>query len=466
MIAGNIASKTEQLRELHKVFQGDLTKNLPDWFNLLQVNAMKALVRVGFPTRKDELWRYTDVLPVVLKRYHLSAGPIDLQRADIGKFMLPGAVNLVFLNGYLQPQLSDESLIPQGVTIQPLENIISSSNMEHFVEQFGYQDNTQLHGFQILHRAFMKQGMVIQVEPNTVINPLIHLVHISGASKKILGVEEPSEHVSDTILLNTPFFSVNVGGGSQVRIIESYHNLGVKSSFTNVLSKYVVQRDARLVHYKLHNESPETYHMGYHHFEQHTNSELESVNVAIGGKIARHELVLKQVGEHCRLKLWGLFAACFDHHVDLLTKIHHQGKSGRSEQLYKGVLGGDASAVFQGNITIDQIAKETEAKQLNKNLLLSKHATINSKPQLQIATDDVKCMHGATTGQLNDDEIFYLASRGITQDEAARIICKGFVDDILNKMEDKFLGPYVHNIITHKGLLGDKYCAADKKHSL
>jgi len=225
------------------------------------------------------------------------------------------------------------------------------------------------------------------------------------------------------------------GSGSQAQIIESYIGLSDSVYFTNAVTEIVAGENAVVEYYKLQDESEQAFHIGVLQVHQDRNSNFTSHTITLGGGLVRNDLnaVLNGSGIECSLN--GLYVTSGRQHVDNHTVIDHCKPHGTSRELYKGILGGKSSAVFNGSIVVRKDAQKTDARQSNKNLLLSEGATINSKPQLEINADDVKCTHGTSIGHLDEDSVFYLRSRGVGPDEARTILTYGFADDVLNRMK-------------------------------
>ncbi len=402
-----------------------LPGNTIPWAINLREKAFEAFDAEGFPTTREENWKYTDLRPIAKRNFVLSQSSmngIDAQTLSSWTFPDLSCYRMVFVNGYYSPSLSDINGLPSGVTITSLADVLKQK--PEMVEQIFQQIPTQKpSAFTSLNTALMTDGAVIMLDDNTTSQP-IHLLYITTSDEKNI---------------STQIRNLIIGGkGSSTTIIESYVSKEETHSFTNTVSDLVIKESAKIDHYKVQQESLNTYHIGAINVYQHRNSTYSSYSVSLGASLARTDInSMLDEGAHCFLN--GLYIVGGKQHVDHHTRIDHNKPYGRSEEVYKGVIDDRAHAVFNGKVVVHEKAQKTDAQQSNKNLLLSENAEIDTKPELEIYADDVKCSHGATVGQLEDDTLFYLQSRGIEEENARKILIYSFIDEIISRIHIKEL---------------------------
>ena len=386
----------------------------PAWLKHLRANAIAQFEQLGFPTTRHEEWKYTNVAPLLKQDFSI---PQTSANVDIEAFTYPESQTsqLVFVNGIYAPKLSNVSAIPAGVTIANLQ----AANQKVISEYFAAQASYETDAFTALNTAFASDGAFILIPRGTIIEAPIHLLFVSTnqtvAYPRVLIVAEE---------------------GAIATIIESY----VAPSddeiyFTNAVTEVITKADANLTHYRLQAESTKAFHIATTAVQQESKSTYASYAISIGGEIARHDLNVKLDGEHIESTIDGLYVGTGKQHIDNHTTMDHVHPHCNSFQLYKGILDEKARAVFNGKVFVREGAMLTDAKQLNKNLLLSKDAHVDTKPQLEIFADDVKCSHGATVGQLEEDELFYLRSRGLKTETARALLTFGFAEDVISKIK-------------------------------
>jgi Fe-S cluster assembly protein SufD len=320
----------------------------------------------------------------------------------------------------------------RGVRIESLASAIKTDPgrlLPHLANYARYDDNA----FTALSTAFMQDGALVSIPDGTVLKDPIHLLFVSTEA----GVSAVS-HPRNLFLL---------GRNSQASIVESHRSLASGVCFTNAVTEVLLGENAVLDHHHLQDERPGSYHIGATHVRQERNSNYTSHSVSLGGALVRNEIVAVLDGEGAECTLNGLYLATGKQHVDNHTVIDHAKPRCNSHELYKGILDGTARGVFNGKIVVRKDAQKTDAKQTNKNLVLSDGASIDTKPQLEIFANDVKCTHGATVGQLDDEAIFYMRSRGIGEGKARDILIDGFAGDVVDRIRIAPLRDALHDII-------------------
>ena len=385
--------------------------------------AMGKFLELGFPTTKHEEWRFTNVTPISQTRFHPSTSSANTgaSRAQIEKFFLSEAdgTRLVFIDGLFSPEFSNVDKKPGRITIDSLANALKANEPAveaHLGKTAAFDDN----GFVALSTAFMHDGAFIHVPDSETIAGPIQLLYIAT------GDSQPR--------VASPRNLVIVGKNAQVSIVEGYYHLRDRSYFTNTVSEIVVGEDSTVEFDRVINESDSAYHVSGLHVTQKTSSVFTSNAISLSGLIIRNNVTAVLRGEHAECTLNGLSLGTGEELIDNHTTIDHASANCDSHELYKAILDGKSRGVFNGKIFVRKDAQKTDAKQTNKTLLLSDEATIDTKPQLEIFADDVKCTHGATVGQLDDEQIFYLRARGISLDDARDLLTRAFALSVISKI--------------------------------
>ena len=394
----------------------------PDWLQRLRRRAIDEFAHAGFPTTRDEEWRFTNVSPIAGARF-VPAGIAarTVSKADVAHLVFDesAASTLVFVNGAFAPECSSTGGLPEGVRAVSLAKLLATD--PRLVEPYlGRQARTQ-QAFAALNTAFVHDGLFISVPAGVVVETPIHVVFLSTGTS--------------AAVVSHPRVLAVVGAHGKATLVETYASLGNEQGFTNAVTEIVLGPAAVVDHYKVQRESVRVHHMASMHVHGQGGTTFSSLNVAMGGAIVRNEIVGLLDGEGQDFTLNGAYFADGEQLVDNHTTIDHMRPHCGSHELYKGVLAGRAKAVFNGKIIVRPGAQKTDAKQTNKALLLSDDATINTKPQLEIFADDVKCTHGAAVGQLDDDALFYLRSRGIGVREARNLLVRAFLGDVLERIK-------------------------------
>ncbi len=392
------------------------------WTRSVRRNAISCFSELGFPGTGHEEWKYTNIAPIAKIPFEVAENRLNGVASEA--FTRLGIENqadnlLVFINGHYSPNLSSLRL-PENIRVGNLSAVLSENPEDvepHLAQYASYQDQA----FVALNTAWMNDGSFVYVPRGNVLRQPIHLVYFSTA------------HGEATV--SYPRNLIVIGDESQATIVETY--LGVKNEvyFTNAVTEMVLGKNAMVDHYKLQRESDGAFHVATLQVHQERNSNFSSHSISLGGALARNDLnsVLDGEGSECSLN--GLYMVNGKQHVDNHTRVDHVKPHCNSRELYKGILGGSAKGVFNGKIYVHTAAQGTDAKQTNKNLLLSEDATINTKPQLEIYNDNVKCMHGSTVGQLDQDGLFYLRSRGIELNDARKLMTYAFASEMIGKIK-------------------------------
>ncbi|MDO8501900.1 MAG: Fe-S cluster assembly protein SufD [Gemmatimonadaceae bacterium] len=390
----------------------------PGWLRDFRRSAMAQFESKGFPTMKDEDWHFTSVAPIAERTFGV-AHPGAPVSADVLKRFAHGQDwhTFVFVNGWLE---SSADSLPSGVTVGGLADAIENS-AELVERHLGKLATAESGAFTALNAARATDGAVIRIAADAVVDKPIHLLFISDS-----GAEGAAVHTRNLVFAERH---------SQCTLIESYVSVGGDSYFTNAVTEVYVADGARLGHYKLQTESRNAFHVGTVQVHQSRDSRYESFSFATGAKLSRTNVYTTLAGDAAEAVLNGLYMVDGSQHVDHQTRIEHVAPNCPSHELYKGILDGNSHGVFNGKVYVHPEAQKTDGKQTNNNLLLSDAARIDTKPQLEIFADDVKCTHGATVGRLDDTALFYMRSRGIEPAQAKRLLTYAFAADVLEKIE-------------------------------
>jgi Fe-S cluster assembly protein SufD len=410
---------------------------VPSWIPPLRLAALSCFRELGYPTRHDEDWRFTPIGPIVDVPFKLPPrGAAAVERADVEHYMFEGAprpeleerpavddsefaAELVFVNGSFAPELSSRRALPAGVIVAPLAEALTS--MPAAVEpNLARHADFEHSVFAALNTAFLEDGAFVRVEKGAALERPIHLLYLSAE------VEGPTVSHPRTLIVAEE--------ASRLTVVESYASASAGHTFANAVTEIVVERAAKVDHVKLQQEAVTANHIGAMYVTMGHESVFSSHSIALGGAIARNEVYARLAGERAECTLNGLYLGDGKRLVDNHTSIDHAMPNCASHELYRGILDGQARGVFNGKIMVRQDAQKTDAKQTNKTLLLSDRATIDTKPQLEIFADDVKCTHGATVGQLDAEALFYMRARGIGLADARAMLTHAFASDVIQRI--------------------------------
>ena len=395
----------------------------PRWLQDLRDRGAARFSALGFPTVRDEDWRFTNIAPIANTEF--GPAPVDARaNEDILKAVADSdaANRVVVLNGRFSLELSRVNGLPQGIRVGSLAAAVTE-HADVVPRYLGQLAEFGTKAFTALNTALAVDGLYVHIPDGVVVDQPLHLLFVSvpgtGAAPMMSNVR--------TLIV--------AGDRSQVRIVESYAGLQGGAYFTNAVTELFAGEGAVVDHYKVQQESLEAFHVASMHLHAGRNANVSSHSISLGGKIVRNDVAAVLDGDGAECTLNGLYLADGDRLVDNHTSIDHAKPHCPSHEVYKGILGGKARAVFNGKIIVRQDAQKTDAKQTNRALLLSDNASINTKPQLEIFADDVKCTHGAAIGQLDDDAIFYLRARGLTYVEARDMLIHAFAGEILDRVK-------------------------------
>ncbi|MGH9445837.1 MAG: Fe-S cluster assembly protein SufD, partial [Terriglobia bacterium] len=394
----------------------------PSWLMALRKSGMESFAELGFPTTHQEAWRFTNTTALAQTRFRPALPVRDestIDKAVEPVFFSGEAARLVFVNGHLSSRFSWLAGLPRGVRVMGLRRAIDSdaAMVEYHLGRFA--DGAR-EAFVALNAALFADGAFIQIADGVALEKPIHVVHLQ--------LEDSEGTVSH------PRNLVLAGRDAQALVIESYWSSAEEKYFTNAVTEIVLDENSSLEHVRLQQESEQAFHVGNVVTHQGRASRVLCHSISLGAQFARHDIRSVLAGEGAECTLNGLYQVRGRQHVDHHTTLDHAMPHCGSREYYRGVLDGKSSAVFSGAILVRKDAQKTDAIQSNKNLLLSEEATINTKPELQILADDVRCTHGATVGQLDPDAIFYLRSRGIGLEPARHLLTRAFASDVIARI--------------------------------
>ena len=396
----------------------DVSPTVP-WLELVRSSAMERFEQLGFPTVHDEDWKYTNLAPLAKQSFVPASRPEKFS-LDVSGFVYPetAAAHLVVVNGFLSEELSSKAGLDNVVAIDLLTAVSDARYNKvaraYLARNAGYHNN----GLAALNTAFVQSGLFLLIPKSVKVETPIQITFLTegeGASfPRLLVVAE--EHSSATV-------------------IERFVSTGEQQYYTNAVAEIIVKEGARLEHYRVQQESDKAFHTSLTSAELGRSSSYDTTSINLGGQLARHDISVVMDNEGAECWVDGLYLAGADQHTDTHSVIDHQQPHCKSHQLYKGILDGNARAVFNGKIFVRKGAQKTDALQTNKNLLLSPQARVDTKPQLEIYADDVKCAHGAAVGQIDQDELFYLLARGINPELARSLLTYGFAEEVIEKIK-------------------------------
>ena len=424
-----------QFEQFEKSLNGDASSHV----HAIRKTALAKFAELGFPTTKNEEWKYTDVSPIAKTAFKasLSPGAIGVTPKDVEKFSFghPEWIRIVCVNGHFSSELSSISGLPAGVKVGSLAEAMKLEPAlieQHFAKYASYNENA----FVALSTAFVQDGVFVHIPSRTVVEKPIHVMMISTGQGEFVA------HPRNLVI---------AGESSQASFIETYGSMNGGMYFTNAVTEVVLAKNAVVEHERLQLESDKAFHVATLSVHQDRDSNFKSNVMTFGGKLVRNNITVTLDGEGAEATLNGLYLGTGEQHIDNHTCIIHAKPHCPSHELYKGILAEKSRGVFNGKIFVLKDAQKTDAKQTNKNLILSNEASIDTKPQLEIFANDVKCTHGATIGQLDEEALFYLRSRGISLNKARDLLIYAFASDVIERITVEPLREELHKIL-HKRL--------------
>ncbi len=417
-----------------------------DWLHATRADAFERFWELGFPTIHDEDWRFTSVAPIAGTGFEL-APRTRISAESVFDFRIPGIVNLlVFINGRFAAEHSQVGALPKGVKITSLADASAGDRglVEPYLARYAEYRND---AFLALNTAFIADGAFVWIPKGVVLEDPIHILYVTTAS--------------DQPLMSHPRNLIICGENSQATVLEDYVSIdgadglpgNVKRetrnapAFTNAVTELIAGEHSVISHYMLEREDTRSYNISTLRLQQERSAHISSHSVLVGGGLVRNNVhpVLAGEGGDCLIN--GLFLGRGHQHMDNYMLVEHAQPHCSSRQFYNGILDGHSRGVFHGRIIVHKDAQKTDAKQTNRNLLLSDEAQIDTKPQLEIYADDVKCTHGATIGQIEEESLFYMRSRGLPETEARALLLYAFASECLDRMNPGPVRDFVAELV-------------------
>jgi Fe-S cluster assembly protein SufD len=415
------------------------------WLRKLREEAFARFCEMGFPTTRDEDWRFTNVSSIARTDFSLSRSTARLSKADLEKWRVEGvAARLVFVNGYFSRELSSVGALSKGVVVAAISDQLTSDPASLEAHLGRYLD-TKRDAFCALNTAFLEDGGYVHIPRAVVLEAPIHLLFVTTSSGG-----PTMSHPRNLFI---------VEDHAEATFIEEYVSSGSGTDLSNSATELVAGEDASVSHYMLEREHREAYNISTLRIQQAGSANVASHSFLLGGGIVRNNVHPVLAGEGGECLINGLFIGGGRQHLDNYMHVEHASPHCSSRQFYNGILDGHAHGVFHGRIVVHKDAQKTDAKQTNRNLLLSDDAQIDTKPQLEIYADDVKCTHGATIGQIEENALFYLRSRGLDEAAARQLLLLAFADECLDRMKPGAARTHVENLIHSQSLAAGSHIA-------
>ena len=420
MVTELVKSENQYLTAFSRV--RELGPTVP-WLELVRSGAIDRFEQLGFPTVRDEEWKYTHLATLAKENFQPAVPQADAALPNIERFTYPetAGAHLVVVNGFVREDLSTRIGLDDVVAIDLFSAVADARYnkvaRKYLARNANYHDN----GVKALNTAFLQSGVFLWIPKNVKLETPLQITF-----------------VADTELQNAASFPrllVVAEENSSATVVENFISHGEGRHFTNAIAEIVVKDGARLEHYRLQRESRNAFHVSTTSAELGRSSNYDTTSINFGARLSRHDVSVVLDHEGAETSVDGLYMVGSDQHTDTHSVIDHKQPHCNSHQLYKGILDGNARAVFNGKIFVREGAQKTDAKQTNKNLLLSDKARVDTKPQLEIYADDVKCAHGAAVGQIDPEELFYLETRGITPELGRSLLTYGFAEEVIGKIK-------------------------------
>jgi Fe-S cluster assembly protein SufD len=387
----------------------------PELLQELRLKGRESFSSLGLPSRRQEEWRFTRLKGIDGGDFEAPAAVAP--RVDVAPLRLDNAHLLVFVDGIFAPDISEVGGLPDGVVVSNLV-LGATSGSEAVARYLGSLAPLDEHPFAALNTALIADGAFIHLPAAVELERPIQLIFVSGSERRST--------------LGAPRILIVAEAGSRATVVEQH--IGDGASLSCPVSEIVLAEKAALDHVIVQEEDRSAHYLAVRQIRVASESRYSAQAISLGGALARTDIGVVLEGENAEASLDGLYLADGSQQSDTHLTMRHASPHCESHQLYKGILGGTAKAVFNGRIIVDQDAQKTDANQSNRNLLLSDDAVVNSNPQLEIFADDVRCTHGSTVGQLDDEAVFYLRSRGIGRDEAIQLLTLAFAGEILDRV--------------------------------
>ncbi|MBI3500528.1 MAG: Fe-S cluster assembly protein SufD [Bacteroidetes bacterium] len=426
-----------QLEEEFQFLLGKTFSAEPDWLKEKRKESFEKFLNAGIPTRKNEEYKYTDVRKFFAGTFSAVHNDVHNLALDYIKISVDkNSVKLVFVNGWLYKDSTLSATLPKGVVVGSMANDGLFLHRALLEKYLGSSLENNSDAFVALNTALWFDGAFIYLPANIILEKTIEIIHICTGENELLA---------------SPRHLIIAEKNSEAHIIEHSISLNVnKRVIVNSVAEVFAEEDAKLNYYKIQNENSSVFQLHNTQVVQKKNSHFDTNTITLDSNWVRNTLNISIEGENCETHLNGLFITLDSQFVDNHTRVYHGKAHCQSNQLYKGILDGKSTGVFNGKIFVERDAQKTNAYQSSKNILLTDDATINTKPELEIYADDVKCSHGSSTGKIDEDALFYLRSRGLGEASARRLLLNAFANDILNTIQIESLKNYLEELVNSK----------------
>jgi|TARA_B100000900_G_C20567838_1_gene711909 Fe-S cluster assembly protein SufD len=425
----------EKLISSYLAFEDGL--DLTDTVHETRARALRVFEDKGFPTKKDELWKYTSLEALIREDYSLfPKSEVNIELKDVKKYFLydTDTYKVIFIDGVYSPFLSNTT--HDGLDVCLMSAALSKPKYRSLINTYFNKIAPSDESLTALNTSYAKEGAFVYIPKKTVAEKPIEIIHFSSGDQDSLWLQPRNLIVIDK--------------NSQVQIIERHQSLKEHAVVTNSVTEIYVHEEAFVDYYKLQNDLTTASLIDNTFIQQEKNSHASVHTFSLGGKLIRNNLRYLHKGKHILSTLKGLTILQGKQHVDHSTMVHHSQPNCESHQDYKGIFSERSEGVFNGQILVDKIAQKTNAFQQNNNVLLDDKATVNSKPQLEIFADDVKCSHGCTIGQMDEEALFYLRTRGIPKKEARALMTYAFANNVLESVQLPSLKKRINGQIAKK----------------
>ena len=426
---------SEKLLSSFLAFELDININSP--LHNIRTDAIKRFEKLGFPNKKLEDWKYTSLNQIISEDYTVFAkkkNVLDFNKVKDYFINNIESYKIVFVDGYFDPFLSQTS--HDGIDICIMSAGLNKDKYSKIINKYFNKISSLEDSLTSLNTAFSKEGVYIHIPKNTIVDKPVEVIHFATGNEAALMLQ--------------PRNLIVVEENSEIEIIESHQSLTTNPIFTNSVTEIFANKNSNIDYYKIQNDVNSASLIDNTFISQKRNSDVKVHTFSFGGKLTRNNLNFIQKSESINSTMKGLTIIDNKQLVDHHTLVHHANPNCESHQDYKGIFSGKSTGVFNGKIIVDKIAQKTNAFQQNNNILLEDNATVNSKPQLEIFADDVKCSHGCTIGQLDNDALFYLRARGIPKKEAKALLTYAFANNVLESVRIPELQSKIKKVIAQK----------------
>ena len=408
------------------------------WLRQICDNAQREVMHCPTLTRKQEAWRYNRIDKLFEKNFKLLSDDVDFYKVDINNWLLPAfdTHRLVFVNGRYAEQLSDIINTSDNIIIGSLHDVINLQ-LKQIINCFSHADKTSKQLFSELNMAFLNDGAVIHIGDHIELDKPIEIIYLTTNSLSQFDAVD-----NDGLMIQTRNI-ISLGVGAKVTLVERFIGTNQDQYFHNNLSDILLAEGASIKHYRVQDESPGAYHLSSLSIAQQKNSRYFSSNMAFGAAWSKTNINVNFKNEDAECLLNGLYVIGDQQLTDFHLDVRHSVPACTNREHFKGILYGKGRAVFDGHILVDKQAQHSDAQLSNDNLMLTRDAEVDTKPQLEIYADDVKCGHGTTIGQIDPQQLFYMRSRGLSESTAYKLLCLGFAGEIIDSIEEKILSEYV-----------------------